>query len=100
LRSLGLDERASSKPLKMYTTLRPKVAAQIVPSVDSLEAKNAVLFNSLSRSPLITFDGAAGDVITRNFGGSVLSAAEITTAGQKPRTIIATTNGCISVDEP
>jgi hypothetical protein len=100
LRPLNLDTLEGTNPLKMDTELPRHVAAESEPDIRTLNAGNVLVFRSMAWAPHITFEGAGGDKLNHDFGGAVVGSAEIKPAAGKAQMIIATENGCISVDEP
>lgn len=55
-------------------------------------------FSRAAYGPAVSFGGGNGAVFTRTYGGAVLSATR--KLGVRNMTILSTSNGCVSVNEP
>lgn len=99
LRKLGVPIDSPSST-KQYTVLPQHLEATIGPAVPSLSASSTLIFNNDSNAAYTTFDGPVGSQLTSLYGGPVQAAARVSVSGFPNRTIVATGNGCIAVDEP
>lgn len=100
LKALKIDSLQGNKPLTMDTVLPRQVVGEPAPNIRALGATDVLVFKSRTSAPLITFEGAGGAALTHDFGGPVLGSAEVNRSGGKSQAILATENGCISVDKP
>ncbi|TBB03871.1 prolipoprotein diacylglyceryl transferase [Rhizobium ruizarguesonis] len=96
---LGLTPNAND-PLKMITVLPKRVEAVIGPSIKLLNAPSTTIFDNAETAPFIVFNSAGGKQLTQSHGGVVISSASISVPGLPKQTVLATSNGCIAVDEP
>jgi phosphatidylglycerol:prolipoprotein diacylglycerol transferase len=94
-------QQSDGSPLKQITVLPRRIEAESAPASRALNSGPATYFDKQETAPIIVFDGAGGLQVTQNYGGTVIAAAHVAGTGGLPnRTIIATSNGCIAVDEP
>src|SRR5262249_33934113 len=91
---------APATPLKLFTVLPSRVEATLGADVASLNATRTTIFENNPTAPYLVFDGAGGSQLTKAFGGVVLGSAHIESPNLPKRTIVATSNGCLAVDEP
>lgn len=103
LHSLGIaaDPR---EPTSMIATLPRKVeavgGAEGGGDLHNFVGNSVITFPRLETTPVITFAGAGGAKLTSGFGGTVIGASRIAPQDQPKQTVIATSNACMSVDEP
>jgi phosphatidylglycerol---prolipoprotein diacylglyceryl transferase len=100
LKALNIKSLEGPKPLKMDTILPQHLEAESEPNVRALDASHVLVFRSMNSAPHITFEGAGSQELNKNFSGAVLGSAEIKPLQGGAQVIIATQNGCMSVEEP
>jgi hypothetical protein len=98
LSTLGLQSLTSGTG--MAAKIPPKIEADTIQDLKSLNSNHGVAFLEPKNSPDIFFEGTGSDQLNRNFGGKVLASAKISAPGRRAQTLVATENGCIAVDEP
>ncbi|MEG1380412.1 MAG: hypothetical protein RSC75_12490 [Bacteroidales bacterium] len=98
MKKIGLKDRSD---LKLFGAIPKRIEATPVGTVrlNGITASDVIAFASMDYAPVLTFDGPKGKSLTDNFGGEVLGTTRIQLMGGKPQTIVATANGCISVNE-
>jgi hypothetical protein len=101
LSALGMDGLLDD-PLKMVSTLPRRLEAVPMTSMSLANgsASDVAVFDSSETAPFIRFEGADGENLTELFGGDILATARIEVPNRPKQTIVATTNGCIAIDEP
>ncbi|TWB45563.1 prolipoprotein diacylglyceryltransferase [Rhizobium sp. ERR 922] len=92
--------RNEDDPLQMVTGLPKTVEARRKPDISFLGTSEAVVFENMEKAPQISFNSAGGEKLTKEYGGTVSSSASVVVPGIGKQTIIATSNGCIAVDQP
>lgn len=98
-RKLGLLG-VGSDPLGMMTSIPQHLQGRRESTLKISGVDRIVVFDRNREAPLIAFDGAGGPQLSRRYGGAMLGTAKITIAGRPDQTVLATTNGCIAIDEP
>lgn len=59
-----------------------------------------VHFEVEATAPIINFEGTGGDELTAAFGGVVMASTRVQLSSGKSQVLVATTNGCVAVEEP
>jgi hypothetical protein len=97
MKVFGLSAMAG---LSTTSYLPRRIAGTSVPAMKAINADQAVVFKNSAEAPSLGFDGPGGDQLNRDFGGAVVGTAQVRRPGAKPQIIVATSNGCLSVEEP
>jgi hypothetical protein len=98
MHALGLSDTFGTLDTASY--LPQRLEGRTVPDNAILGMGGALVFQDNAMAPVIAFGGEGGDELTREFGGAVVGTARFTATGTSPRMIVATTNGCLSIEEP
>lgn len=77
-----------------------RVEATPLKAIAGLTNGRIVQFEVEATAPIINFEGTGGDALTAAFGGVVMASTRVSLISGKSQVIVATTNGCISVEEP
>lgn len=99
--ALGIDDLLGNE-LGLTTILPMRLEAIAAGNMSLFGAtvSDVAIFDLNDAAPVLRFSGVDSENLTAMFGGSVLATARTQVNGGDARTIIATTNGCIAVDEP
>jgi prolipoprotein diacylglyceryltransferase len=77
-----------------------RVEATPLQQIKGFTSGRIVQFEAEATAPIIKFEGTGGDALTNAFGGVVMASTRVPLSTGKSHVIAATTNGCISVEEP
>jgi prolipoprotein diacylglyceryltransferase len=90
----------SQTSMTMNGFIPHRIEATPLPQIAGFTSGRIVQFETESTAPIIKFSGTDGDVLSRAFGGVVMASTRVPLNSGKSQVIVATTNGCISVEEP
>ncbi|MGJ8597567.1 hypothetical protein [Sulfitobacter sp.] len=100
LRVLGFTQK-DLDPLNMTSRIPQELEATGVATQKMMGRglRDVYDFPFYDTAPSLRFGGVDGEFLTKLYGGNVLASATVDTPGIGLQTIIATVNGCISVDQ-
>ncbi|MER9865460.1 prolipoprotein diacylglyceryl transferase [Mesorhizobium sp. M0185] len=90
----------SKLPLSATAYIPKRLEATRMQSVAGLSNAENIITFQMDNAPNLIFEGAGGDVYTKEFGGTILAGAKAVLPNGDKVAIIATSNGCISIAEP
>lgn len=91
---------ASGTSMAMNGFIPYRVEGTPLQAITGFTTGRIVQFEVEATAPIINFEGTGGDALTAAFGGVVMASTRVQLSSGKSQVLVATTNGCVAVEEP